>query len=523
MKKYIFIFMFGLLMSCSSDLLDVSNPNYPTTATSWKTQEDAEGGVVACYHAFYNWNFNCTLYFRTVGTSDEATSNSPATMLKNFVMFRYTDPNYNENMYFWSIQYKAIFRSNQVLKYVPEIDFDDAAHKEDLLAQAKFLRSLNYFYIAFLYDKGPLVLEPSSPDDQPEEKTQEQMAEQMKKDLKEAIPHLPWERGNADKGRVTKGAAYALLGKICMMMHDWTGAKEAYDEIVINDGKKYYGLTDLYRDNFKHTTENNIESVFEIQFSDDNTVSSGIGGRGNDNAIVNFGLARAQYFGPSGLVPACGWGDVEARNWVVDEYKKEPNADGELDIRLRDNVFYKEMFVDFPGETIFGHQWNDNWDSRRCWIRKYEDDYYRNMENNYSPNNMRLIRYAGVLLDYAEVVTELSSGEVPLIAIECLNRVRQRPEVNMKPIQESIHKDCITSKDKFLKRLQTERVLELCFETDRWFDLKRWALWNTPEGLQQLRERDMDFDNFVPGKHERLPIPQSDVDNNPNLTQNPNY
>jgi hypothetical protein len=68
-----------------------------------------------------------------------------------------------------------------------------------------------------------------------------------------------------------------------------------------------------------------------------------------------------------------------------------------------------------------------------------------------------------------------------------------------------------------------ERSLELCYEAVRWADLKRWELWKTPEGLAELRSRDIDFDNFVPGKTERMPLPQLDVDNNPNLTQNPNY
>ena len=89
-------------------------------------------------------------------------------------------------------------------------------------------------------------------------------------------------------------------------------------------------------------------------------------------------------------------------------------------------------------------------------------------------------------------------------------------------------KDCLSSKDAFIKRLQMERTLELCFEGWRWADLKRWGLLDTEAGIEELEKRDRDFKNFVVGKHRRLPIPRDEVDVSTvngeiHLNQNPGY
>ena len=85
------------------------------------------------------------------------------------------------------------------------------------------------------------------------------------------------------------------------------------------------------------------------------------------------------------------------------------------------------------------------------------------------------------------------------------------------------HLAATQSKDAFLKRIQIERTLELCTEGHRWADLKRWGLLDSQAGIDELKTRDADFNNFIVGKHACLPIPSDEVNNNTNLTQNPNY
>ncbi|MFV0377961.1 MAG: RagB/SusD family nutrient uptake outer membrane protein [Mangrovibacterium sp.] len=501
------------LASCNEDLIDISNPNFPTTDTFWKSPADAQLGLDAVYTMFYKpGSWTRWIYFRYDLTSDEGYSQSPWNELKEWTRFIYFNYNFWEgNAWMWRDHYKAVFRCNQVLEFVPNIEFAEQTAKTQILAQAKFLRAFYYYNLAIMFDNVPLVLNVSNPDDTPEQSTEEEVFAQIKLDLADAVAGLPetWDASNL--GRPTKGAALALLGKVHMQLHEWQDAKDALSWLVEGAGATYYGLVSNYRDNFMHTTENNMESVFEIQFDDVNPSGDG------DESNQNVGSNRAQFFAPRGI----GWCDGQPRRWLVDEFKKEQTVDGEIDPRLRASIFYPEIQTDYPGEKIYGRDWQSGWGTD-CFFRKYQGDYYRNNEDYYSPINLRVIRYADVLLLYAECLAELSSGTPPTLAIDCVDRVRER--VNLPKLANStLYASVVTSKTAFLKRLQMERSLELCLEGVRWADLKRWKLWDTAAGLNELIGRDSDFSNFVVGKSNRMPIPQSEVDNNPNLSQNDKY
>jgi len=516
MKKilsYSFLVLVLSFVSCDEELIDINNPNSPTTNTFWKTAEDAQIGLDAIYNMFYKpGSWTRWIYFRYDLTSDEGYSRSPWNELKEWTRFIYFNYNFWEgNAWMWRDHYKAIFRCNQVLTYVPEIEFSNASDKAQILAQAKFLRAFYYYNLALMFDNVPLVLTVSNPDDTPEQKTEAEVFAQVKLDLQDAVNDLPEQWGDSDLGRPTKGAALALLGKVHMQMHEWQEAKDAFSWLVGGAGSSYYDLVPNYKDNFMHTTENNIESVFEIQFSDINPGSDG------DVPNPNVGSNRAQFFAPRGI----GWCDGQPRRWLVDEYKIESTVAGEIDPRLRASIFYPEMQLDYPGEKIYGRDWETGWGSD-CFFRKYQGDYYRDLEDYYSPINFRVIRYADVLLCYAECLTELSGGTPPVLAVECVDRVRERVELP-KLENSTLYSGVVNSKADFLKRLQMERSLELCLEGVRWADLKRWNLWDSSDGLNELISRDSDFTNFAVGKSDRMPIPQSEVDNNPNVNQNPMY
>lgn len=130
------------------------------------------------------------------------------------------------------------------------------------------------------------------------------------------------------------------------------------------------------------------------------------------------------------------------------------------------------------------------------------------------------MRYADILLNYAECIIE--TGGTPAEAVVHVNKVRNR--VNLPNLEESAFSESMNSPEAFMERLQTERTLELCFEGWRWADLKRWGLLDSQEGVDELSARDPDFNNFIIGKHNRLPIPQIEIDNSDGgLTQNPGY
>ncbi|COY44534.1 SusD family [Mycobacterium tuberculosis] len=182
------------------------------------------------------------------------------------------------------------------------------------------------------------------------------------------------------------------------------------------------------------------------------------------------------------------------------------------------------MHLDFPNNTkIYSltsnpEQWNKDNYRGRVFFRKYSSEYYRNYDDYYNPTNVRLIRYADILLMYAECVAQSNGSLTEAVAL--VDRVRARVNMPKMAVNQTA---ATTNRTTFLKRLQMERLLELATEGHRWADIKRWGLLDNQEGVNELKSRDPDFENFVVKKHRVLPIPSDEVNNNPNVKQNPNY
>ena len=522
-KKLYGLLIGGTLMlcaGCSGDLLDIDNPNQVTIPTFWNKAADAEAGINGCYSALYKEpTWMKWLSFRYDLTSDEGWSSSPWIELGDWTRFQYSNYNFYEgNNMHWEFFYMGIFRCNQVLKYVPDIEMDET-EKSQILGQATFLRALWYFQINLLWEKGALILEPVDAGYRPKDASEEEIWAQIETDLLYAADNLPetWDTENV--GRATQGAARALLGKAYMQQHRYAEAKEQFEWLIAREGT-LYGLIDNWVDNFTDLNENNEEGIFEIQFDDTNK-----GGVGNDASMAT-GFQRTQFYAPSGI----GWGDGKARRWLVDEFLKEKRLDGKNDIRLYNSILYHGFSQDFPDESRKYYNVEDadadaqwvNWGQNRedCYIRKYSTSYYRDFEDYFARNNYRIMRYADILLNYAECIVE--TGGSVTEAVQYVDKVRNR--VGLANLADSQWASCLSSSEAFLKRLQMERTLELCFEGWRWADLKRWGLLDTQEGIDELKSRDADFENFTIGKHRRLPIPQTEIDmSEGQLTQNPEY
>ena len=526
---YTMILLLGMC-ACNEDLLNVENRNTINSSTFWNTVDDIQKGLTATYSQFYRvGNWSRWIYFRYDLTSDEGYSNSGWTEMANWTKFSYSNYDFLQGGYtIYKSHYKQIYEANQVIHYGEALSVESESAQDSLnqiVAQAKFIRAFDYFNLEIMFGKLEIVLEPSEAGDNYEVGDSTAIYAIIIQDLEDAIEYLPEEWTGEDKGRIAKGAAYALLGKVYMQMHEWEKAKNVFYWLVEGSGTQYYGLMDNYNDNFTHYKENNIESVFEIQFSDVNETEmdrDNSSSLDDDVANMSMGNSRSQFFSPK------GWQDGKVRAWLVDEYKKELTVDKSvngtlIDDRLRVSIYYPDIFKDFPEETAFNGtvsswQWTD-----LTYFRKYNDDYFKSTPDYYSPINYRVIRYADVLLCYAECLAHLDELSK---AITYVDQVRTRPSTNHttlanSPIAEIA--ESVNSTSAFLERLQMERALELCLESVRWIDLRRWGLLETQEGIDELKSRDPDFENFVIGKNEILPLPQFEVDNNPNLSQNPGY
>jgi hypothetical protein len=501
--------------SCQKDLLDKINPNAPTTEVFWKTSDDALKGVIACYSGVQQYGcYGHSWQFMTVPRSDEGYSQSPFVELANFTRFIQPNNNFFISAYAWNDYYRTIFRCNQALNHIPDITMD-AGQKAQLLAETRFVRSLMYFDLAYLFGNVPLILTESTASTRPPQATQAQTADQIIADLVASIPALPLAYGGADKGRATKGAAQALLAKTYMMQHKYAEASALFTQIM-NSGQ--YSLVPNYLDNFTEANENNSESIFEVQY----TASVAEVGQGQDNASSSEGYDRPNFFGP----PAVTYADVQPRQSAFNLYKDSTTtlAPGsknkhQIDPR-RDITFFS--YVGTP--KVYGRRWDhyfppaagstDSTGLQRdqLYWRKYQNDRIRTDELFNSGINYRIIRYADVLLMQAEAQNELGN---PAVAVPLINQVRAR--VNLAPLAGTY------SQDAMRLLLRDERARELCGEGTRWYDIVRWGLLNDQNGINYLTTRDVDFGNFQPGKSALLPIPQNDIDIDPNIKQNPGW
>jgi hypothetical protein len=498
--------------ACKKSLdLDIENPNRVDESNFWKTGADALQGINAVYGNFYR---NGAPYSRWLPyymdvRSDDGYSTSPWNELRSVSALNITQYSFEVNIDTWAHHWRGVYRANQVITNVAGITMDETL-KARYIGEAKFLRALYYYNLVTIWGNIPLVLEPSLPNDKPSQVPQDQIWAQIEKDLTEAAAALPTSYTGDDLGRATKGAAYGLLGRAHLQQKEYQQSADALAWLITGPGQSMYGLTSNFADNFRHTTENNMESVFEVQFK--MRPENG----GDDSPTSNVGTSRAPFFAP----PGHGFNDGNMHRWVVAEFLKEQTAGGGRDPRLAITALYDstdERGPDFTlvyGSTFTSKNYDDNI-KNRVWYRKYLDDYFRinEFEVFNSPINFRVIRFADVLLMYAEALNGLSRTADAYVHVD---RVRERAGLSKLSVAFPG-----LSQTQFLQQLMHERITELTGESVRWNDLARWGYFDDATKLAELKARDPEFNNFVIGRNKYMPIPQSEIDINPNLIQNP--
>lgn len=224
--------------SCNESLLELSDPNKLTADVAWNTQAGVESGLTGAYHTLYNSFYTNLNAYMCSGQSDEFTSDSPDNELKSLINLNYTNYDQRWNLYTYNLLYQAIFRANQVIIHAEEIEWSSEDKKTDVLAQARALRGMHYYYLTMLYKKAPLVDWISAPSDQPNESTFEINCKFVEDDLKYAAENLP--ESYSEVGRVNKYHALCFLGKLYMNTNDFASAKDCFKK-VIDSGK--YRLT----------------------------------------------------------------------------------------------------------------------------------------------------------------------------------------------------------------------------------------------------------------------------------------
>ncbi len=515
MKKIVLLSGFlslATVMSCDDSVLDKVNPNGVTFETYFTNDNELVAGVNAAYATVQGFGLAAREWFflHDLRGDEMATGGGQLEAPRNQLLIGVNDPaNSVANSVFigW---FRTIHRANVVLESANKKDVSfSAAIKNRVTGEAKFLRAWAYYELGTLWGGVPLYTEyVKSVEGAKAKSTQQEVYKQVIDDLKAAEGLLPATYGASDYGRATKAAAQVLMARTYLQMGDYNSAKTELEKVVSSG---LYKIVDNYLDLTNEEGEFNAESIFEVTFSPSNGAFNWSGPDG-DGTSAQEETIRTQEYSP------IGWRNLIPSDKMIDNYERTVKGDAKNDPRF-DMSFWKAGDKFNNGADIINDanvQGNsskmDGKTFKISW-RKYSVLYKSNSGFTTSGINMRVMRYADVLLMLAECENESGNSAK---AIQLMNQVRARASVNMPPYPTKNY-PC-DSKASVFAALQHERYVELAAEQVRNFDIIRWR--------KNKKATTEPISYFVASKHELLPLPQTEIDNNPKIDpkdQNPGY
>jgi hypothetical protein len=416
----------AIVFSCTKDL-DKSNPSYPTLNSYFKSSSELLNGTNAIYAIFHSGGLVGREWFflHDLRSDDVSAGGGQLEVPRAQILNGATDPANAVMNSVWNGLYTVIHRANTVIDNAPNVTDNDAL-RDRCTGEAKFFRGWAYFELVSMWGPVPVyTTEVTGPDQFQSRAAEEQVYAQIIQDLTDAATVLPATYESADLGRVTSGAANAMLGRAHMQSGDYGSAKEALLKVV-SSGK--YHLMDNYMDNFLEETEFNAESLLEASYVDNTNGSNfdwGYSGSGTPQNTV-----RNQEYCP------VAWRNLIPSNKLLNGFENAATGAAKTDPRLSMTVYQTGDTYNNGTEVLTDAAQNGNSSilngvTKKMSWRKFMIMYkYSFSQSQFHPggNNQRIIRYAEVLLMLAECENE--SGNISA-AVGYLNQVRDRPSVAM--------------------------------------------------------------------------------------------
>lgn len=537
-KKLLLCIMSLLIFISCEDLLEVSPTEQITSDAVWGDINLIEAHINQIYASMRSGLQNSP---RLNILTDEATARG-RDYVQSVVEGGLSPDNYQAIDY-WSHYYDLIEKANSFLENVTGDRLEELQAANDYVVQrmtgeAKFFRAYSYFRLAAFYGGVPLITQTFQLDDDfnVERSSYNEIIEFVVSELDEAATLLPLEHTGDDLGRVTKGAAMAIKARALLYAasplnnpdndtEKWQRARDAAKEVI---DLNLYSLYPNYKEMF--LDKGNQEFIWVLNY--------------NSNIAQRNRIEVTFYPNGSG-----GYAQIHPLHNTVQAFETMngllPEEDPDFDLQdpyvNRDPRFYDMILYDgapFLGREIetFTPGGIDTEDGPEGWNATWTGYYYRKFidESIPAPPTAHIpsspqwpyVRYAEILLNYAEASYFLGDEET---AKEYINMIRSRESVKMPPVTES--------GTELLKRLQNERRIELLLEEHRWFDVRRWKIADETDNIDAQRidiTRDPETGEktysvstfqqrrFLP-QHYLVPIPQSEIDRNPLLEQNPHY
>lgn len=485
-NKLVYILALLIFSHCSGEFIELAPTSNANEQNFYKSEQDF---VNAIYGAYSTLKMSGTYsdYIQLIGDlrSDNTEMGTTASVRFPFYeLSEFVDQETSpivENV--WNNHYTGIRRVNTILDRIRESNVNEQV-KNRIVAESRFLRALFHFNLVRVFGDVPLVTSRILTVEDAYTFTRtgaNEVYTQIIADLIAAEEGLPVDIG-AQHGRATRGAAESLLGKVYLTIQDYENARTVLGK-VINSNK--YDLMENYADLWRPENKNNIESIFDVQFEKNVTASTG----------APFTERYTPYLYPHLPFTTTGGGYNIPTEDLLEAFEQSD---------LRKEASLNESYINTDGSVVSGLEGRYN-------IKFYDMP----VQGGGSGDNWPVLRYADVLLMYAEALNEISFDPNGL-AFDLLNRIRERAGIPKKLFNHPDPRYAVNSHEEFRLAIEQERRVELAFEGHRWFDLVR-----TSRAVEVLSPK---VSAGVQPYQLLLPIPLSQIQVNPeNISQNPGY
>lgn len=557
MKKYIYLLTALLFFSSCENYLERSPLDQPSSNTFWSTEGELILAVNGCYNTLTHTQTGPIPFFMIFDIMTDIGWNRAAGSLTP-VRLGVATADHTEFLSIWRKLYEGVSSCNLLLENMhrAEASTNPEIYRR-VAGEARFLRAFYYFYLNELWGGVPFVTRDLAlSESRIPRASKEEITNFIVTELREAAEQLPETYSAADLGRATKGAAYTLLSRVALFNQNWSVAAEAAEKVI---AMKKYKLFPNYQQLFYYQNQDAEEVILSQRFIRGVAVHTLPRRIGSRNA-----LGTSEITPQLALVDSyeCLDGLPIDKSPLYNPLKPHLNRDPRLN-----------QTVVMPGTLHMGYQFETHVDSITCWnyntqpaqrvnnqdvtnpfagfsgvlLRKYADPSDV-ADNGNSTLNFILMRYAEVLLNYAEAKIELNDLDDSVY--EAINEIRSRESVKMPPVSKG------KTQAEMRSAVRKERKYELAMEGLRFFDIRRWGIaeqvmasssygrprisgtanwlvappaidqWGTPDysnvpNKNQLRV--LEVREYSQAKHTLFPIPLREMEVNPNLSQNPNY